>query len=91
MKAAISSAVGPETTNSRPARPSSSQLTSDCALPARIGSVGAGNCGSISASSAWNDRSENRMKPSNSTPSTSVQKRATAASTPTSIDTRSGT
>ena len=31
------------------------------------------------------------MKPSNSTPSTSVQKRATAASTPTSIDTRSGT
>ena len=91
VKAVISSAVGPDTTNSRPARPSSSQLTSDGALPACIGSAGAGNCGSTSASSVLNEASAARMKPRSSTSFTSDMKRRTATTAPIRIETRSGT
>ena len=56
-----------------------------------IGSVGAANSGSISASSAWNDWSAARRKARRSTPLPTMKKSAVATVTATSIATRSGT
>ena len=91
MKAEISSAVGPEAMNWRPARPRSSQETSDAGLPVTSGSVGAAYSGSIRASSAAKLLSEMRMKARNSTPSATEKKRSAATTSAIAREIRSGT
>src|SRR5579875_3704273 len=91
VKALICSPVGPDETNSRPARPSSVHFTRDAELPVLSGAVGCGRCGSSKASYSRKDKSSERKTVRMRRLLAIDQNSRTAASTDTTFATRLGT